>query len=59
MPTTIQCERLSNRSPHYGKIAAEILLGLTLTLSIAAGIAYAEIALGGSEQLNAMALVME
>jgi hypothetical protein len=59
MPTTIQCERLPNRSPAYGKIAAEILLGLTLTLSIAAGIAYAEIALGSSEQLNAMVLVME
>jgi hypothetical protein len=59
MPTTIQCEHVSNRSLPYGKIAAEILLGLTLTLSIAAGIAYAEIALGSSEQLNAMVLVME
>jgi hypothetical protein len=59
MPTTIGSQRLLNQSTHYGRIAVEILLGLTLTLSIAAGLAYAEIALGDSQQFNAMALLMQ
>ena len=59
MPTSIQCHNTSSQSQSFAKLAAKILFALTLTLSIAAGLAYAEIALVDGQQFNAMALLMQ